>query len=201
MSVNIYIVLIGCLITVGFVLLVWKVAFPLLKEILFKRTTFYKNLMMIREEYNQSMVLPNQDCKLIKGKKIYITEPIDAEEFKKNVSEYDQDSDLSQDFFVDIIAKHIKDYPNDFKDYLDCIEKNLHLFQKTNEKIIEQFKQYGMPNEFQKKVLAKNKIESEEMFCIVVELVIQTAEKTLNERFELPYEYIKTAFEKYSNAV
>jgi hypothetical protein len=197
MSLSIYIIATALLISAGLIFVAWKYAYPYWRVMKFKKTIIYKSISKVQEEHRQNKVRPNQESKIVRGNKVYISEPINTDILAQVEANRDLLGEVPRDLFVSIIAKHIRDNPTDFRDYLECVSKNNLLHRQTHEKIYEILSIHGVPDFVEFDVLAKNAQGYEETFGIVVELLIDIKGKTLKEQIELPCDYIKWAYEKY----
>jgi hypothetical protein len=200
MAVSIHIIVSIVTVVALLVLMTWRVVMPHWKEARFKKTPLYKGIVEIVQEYNQNLVKPNPKSKIIRDNKVFISELVNVDIFREVIAQGNKNSDASQDFFVNIIRKHLEANYKDFIEYMDCVEQNYCLSHIMQEKIKELMQEHGIPSDFQAEVIAKGTHINEEEFSVVIELVISTTGKTLAERVDLPYEYIKIAFEQYDRA-
>ena len=106
------------------------------------------------------------------------------------------DDNVSKEFFVDIIVNHIKRKPECFTNFLECAERNVLLYQQTNQKVFDLLERYGMPNRFDRNILAKDNLLTGEEYVVEIDLRIESANKTLAVMFELPCDYIQMACER-----
>ena len=196
MSMNAYLIGAELIGLAGLSVVGWKDLLPYLRAKKFKRNPYYLGMMKVAHEHQESIVKTNSSCWKVKDNKIFITQSISAKAFDMLGRRYLFDRNVAKEFFVDLIADHIKKKPNCFIEFYECAEKNTLLYQQTSQKMLDLLSRYGVPNRHQRKILSKDIFIEEEAFCVVVELVITTVKTNMSAVFELPCDYIKNAFEK-----
>ena len=138
MSVSIYLVAVVLPLAVGIGWLACRYGLPYLEVWKFKRSPFYKKMMEIQNNYFQNKLKPNPKSKYAKGDVFYISEPISSAEYEEwrakcRIENYDENAEEDEDeddLCENTLIKHIKECPDDFKEYIETIESNFNFLKK-----------------------------------------------------------------------
>ena len=98
----------------------WKYILPYWKIKKFKKSPYYQEMVKINQEHQKSLMQVNCECSRIKSNKIIISDSISAEEFTLMEKRNYFDDDVSKQFFLEIIVKHIKRKPECYRNFWNC---------------------------------------------------------------------------------
>jgi hypothetical protein len=177
--------------------LTWWFGLPIIRARKFRNNGYYKTVVKAKREYYNNVEKPNQESRIVKGNKLVLKEKMTEHEYKTFASMTNRKDEKFWDYFIDLIAKHIKDNEIDIREYIECVDRNKVLLERTNNKVIAVFKKHGLPDKFEMDILMKDTEIKEEQFCVVLDIDIDYHEKVLNDKVDLPYECLKMAYEKY----
>jgi len=186
---------------VGLSYLGWKYFIPFIKAKKFKRSDLYQQMMKVTHEHHECVEKANSECWFVKENKFCIKETVTSEEFLMMEKKNYFNDEASDKFILGIILKHIRHKPDCLINYLECTEKYANLRKRTNQRIFDLLYRFGMPNRFERKIIAQDSDEEINQFAVVIELTIISSCGTLCKAIELPCDYIKWTFEKYHSEI